>query len=63
MADEVLLRPEVAADRLSLSRARVYELLATGQIESIKIGRSRRIPVSALVRFIERQREEQAVPA
>lgn len=61
MANEVLLRPEVAAERLSVSRATVYELLAEGRIESIKIGRSRRIPESALMAFIEAQRRAQGV--
>jgi excisionase family DNA binding protein len=49
-----LLYPEDAADWLSISRARLYQLLTAGEIESVKIGRSRRIPVQALERFVER---------
>lgn len=53
-----LLRPEEAAQFLSLSRARVYELLAAGEIESIHIGRSRRIPLDALDKFVTRLRSQ-----
>lgn len=55
----LLLTPEAAAERLSCGRSTVYELIQLGQIESIRIGRSRRIPVAALERFIEAQRERQ----
>ncbi len=59
VADALLLTPEEAARRLSLARSTLYELVLTGEIESIKIGRSRRIPVGALTDFIERKRGEQ----
>jgi excisionase family DNA binding protein len=47
-----------AASLLSISRATLYELLAAGTIESIHIGRSRRIPVEALHDFVEARRVE-----
>lgn len=56
----LLLTPEAAASRLSCGRSTVYELIAAGRLESIRIGRSRRIPVAALERFIETERREQA---
>lgn len=59
--DRVLLRPEEAAERLGLSRATVYALIAGGEIESIHIGRSRRIPVAALAKFVDARREPVAV--
>ena len=34
--------------RLSLGRTKVYELLADGRIQSVKIGRSRRILAESL---------------
>ncbi len=49
---KLLLRPEEAAEALSVSRAKVYGLLREGKLESIKIGRSRRIPVDALARCV-----------
>lgn len=47
-----LNRVEEAADRLSISRAHTYELIRTGELPSVKIGRSRRIRESDLVTFI-----------
>ena len=51
-ATRLLLRPEEGADAIGVSRSRFYELLATGMIKSIKVGRSRRIPVAELQRWI-----------
>jgi excisionase family DNA binding protein len=48
----LLIRPEDAAIALGVSRTKVYELMASGRISSLKIGRSRRIPVDALTAFV-----------
>jgi excisionase family DNA binding protein len=48
-----LLRVEEAAVWLGLSKRTMYELLNRGEIESVHIGRSRRIPFAALERFVE----------
>jgi excisionase family DNA binding protein len=64
--DRLLLRVEEAAEMIGVSRARLYELLAAGEIASIKIGASRRVATSDLVRFVNRLRAEQGattVPA
>jgi excisionase family DNA binding protein len=37
---------------LGISRSRMYELMAAGEIRSVKIGRSRRIPRQALLDYI-----------
>jgi excisionase family DNA binding protein len=50
---KLLLSPEEAANALSLSKAQVYKLLALGVIRSLKIGRTRRIPVKALEDWID----------
>jgi excisionase family DNA binding protein len=50
----LLLTPEEAAHCLSIGRTRVYALLASRQLASIQIGRSRRIPLTELTLFIER---------
>ena len=42
-----------AAPLLSISRARLYELLGDGTIPSVKIGRSRRIRREALVEYLD----------
>jgi len=51
----MLLRPEEAALTLSLSRSRIYELIANGTLPSIKIGNSRRVPTDALRTWISNQ--------
>jgi excisionase family DNA binding protein len=55
----LLLRPEEAAHAIGLSRARFYQLMATGQIRSIKVGRSRRVPVAELSRWVIDEVEKQ----
>ncbi len=54
---------EEAAAELNISRAKMFELLKTNEVESIKIGRSRRIPAAALVAYIERLRVVQGAVA
>lgn len=49
----LLYRVEEAAEILALGRSTVYELLATGQLKSIKVGRACRITASELDRFVE----------
>ncbi|MBL8775084.1 MAG: helix-turn-helix domain-containing protein [Acidimicrobiales bacterium] len=55
-SDHRLLTVEQAATYLAVSRARTYELLASGALESVKIGRSRRVPLVALHEYVERLR-------
>jgi len=52
----LLLRPEEAADVLGIGRSKLYDLLATGEIESVHIGSCRRIPVEGLHSYVERLR-------
>ena len=52
-AEQLLLRPEEVARTLAVSRAKVYELISSGVLRSIRIGRSRRVPVFAVREFIE----------
>ena len=50
-----LLNVNEAATALGLGRSLVYTLVATGELNSIKIGRARRIPVGAIDEFIARR--------
>lgn len=56
----LLLRPEQAAEALSIGRTAVFELIRSGRLRSIKIGGRRRIPASALAEFVRQLEEEQA---
>lgn len=56
----LLLTPERAADQLDVGRTTVYSLIASGELDSVKIGRSRRIPADALVAYVERLRTRDA---
>lgn len=55
-----LLSVAECAIAMGISRAHLYSLVMRGEIPSIKIGRARRIPVSALEEWIARQLEEAA---
>ncbi len=47
-----LLTVAHARERLAVSHQKLYELMTTGELVSFKIGRSRRIPASAVDAFI-----------
>ena len=57
--DRLLLTPEEAARQLSVGRSHLYLKLASGEIESIRIGRSRRVPIRSLRAYIDRLVAEQ----
>lgn len=48
--------PEVTR-RLGIGPTKVYELIASGEIESVRIGGARRIPSDAVDAFIQRLRD------
>lgn len=52
---QLLVTVPQAAQALKVGRSVVYELLLTGDIASIKIGRSRRVVLASLLDFIARQ--------
>ena len=56
----LLVTPVEAAEALGIGRTRIYELMASGVLLSVKIGRSRRIPVSALTAFVSAISQESA---
>ena len=57
MSDERMLLTVVeAAHRLGIGRSSMYRLLDKGQIRSIHVGRSHRVPVDALAEFVDGHR-------
>ena len=51
--EKLLLTVREAADVLSVSRSRVYELLYAEQLDSVKIGRSRRVALASVRRLAD----------
>jgi excisionase family DNA binding protein len=52
---KMLLTIDEAAAALNIGRSYVYELVMRRQIKSLKLGRKRRIPITALDEFVMRQ--------
>lgn len=50
--DRLLLRPEDAAQVLSIGRSKLYELLASGRLGSVTIDGCRRIRVEDIEAFV-----------
>lgn len=50
----IMFNPRDTAKILSISRSQVYVLLRTGQLESVRIGRSRRISQDQMIRYINK---------
>ncbi|MBA8795953.1 excisionase family DNA binding protein [Friedmanniella endophytica] len=48
----ILYEVDEAAEALRLSRSRIYELIRSGQLESVKAGRRRLVPVAALQAYV-----------
>ena len=53
-ARPLVVTPEEAAQVLRVGRTKVYSLMLCGELRSIRIGRSRRIPYTALETYVER---------
>jgi excisionase family DNA binding protein len=51
-AVRLVLTVEEAADRLGIGRTLMYALITTGEVESVRIGRLRRIPADALEMYV-----------
>lgn len=50
--DKVLLTPVEAASALGIGRSKLYELLQSGRLPSVRIGACRRIPADSIHRFV-----------
>jgi excisionase family DNA binding protein len=58
--DQLLLKPEEAAECLNIGRSKVYELMRSGALESVRIGTCRRITRAGLERYVDALRDEMA---
>lgn len=55
-----VVRVEDAAQLCGVSRARMYQLIGSGEIPSLTIGRARRVPIAELRRWLESRIEQNA---
>jgi excisionase family DNA binding protein len=55
--ERLMLRPTETADAIGVSRSKAYELIARGEIPSVKVGGCVRVPVEHLRAWIARQVE------
>jgi len=55
---KLLLRIEEAAKQLGIGRSLMYRLVMSGAIESVRLGRLRRIPAECLGEHVRRLRDE-----
>jgi excisionase family DNA binding protein len=51
----VVYRVEEAAEALRLSRSAIYELIRSGRLRTIKQGKRRLIPLSALHEYVDHE--------
>jgi excisionase family DNA binding protein len=54
LPEEQLLTVEEVSNRLRVSRSSVYGMIERGELPSIKLGKSRRIPHKAVVEFVQK---------
>ena len=52
--EKLLLTVGEAAAVLGVGKSRVYDLMRLRQLRSVKIGRTRRVPVDCLREYVER---------
>jgi excisionase family DNA binding protein len=56
----LLLTVEQAAEELQIGRTKMFALLDRGEVASIKVGGSRRVPYDELVTYVKRLIAEQS---
>jgi excisionase family DNA binding protein len=63
MGSDALLHPvDDTCTILGIGKSQTWELIARGELESVKIGRRRLIPHDAIVDYVQRLRAEAAGP-
>lgn len=54
---KLLVTPEAAGEMLSIKRTKVFALLKSGELRSVRVGRLRRISTAAIVEYVERRED------
>ena len=60
--DKILLRPSEAAEAIGVGRSKLYALLASDELPSIRLGGSVRVPVEALKSWVAAQLDQARRP-
>ena len=58
MKDKLLVTVVEAAEALHLGRSTIYDLVKSGELKMVKIGRAARIPVAELRAFVGRRTDD-----
>lgn len=58
-SERVLLTIEQAAEQLGIGRTLMYRLIRSGEVNSVRIGRLRRVPASAIHDYAEHLMNQQ----
>jgi excisionase family DNA binding protein len=53
----LVLTIDEAAERLGIGHSLMYALVQSGEVESVRIGRLRRIPTECLAQYVQRLRD------
>jgi hypothetical protein len=56
----LVVRPKGARRMLNCGQTRLYELIAAGELDSFLDGRSRKITVESIYRYVRRRLEDQS---
>lgn len=59
--EKLLLTPTETAEKISCGRTRVYQMLSSHELPSVRLGRSIRVPVKGLQEWIEKQQAANAL--
>ncbi len=54
--DPICVRVNDAARMIGVGRTKLYELISSGELETVKIGKATRITTASLHRLVERHR-------
>ena len=60
---KLLLTIQEAAESLGVGRTKLYQLIASGELDTVSIGRARRITVESVEAFVLRLQEESGLVA
>jgi excisionase family DNA binding protein len=55
--EQICVKVNEAARMIGVGRTKLYELIASGEVEAIKLGKSTRITTASLKKLVMRQRE------